>query len=333
MSATDQETGDRTKAKHARFTFNPLWLVDLLGLAGLGAFAWTVASPETTPWTAYAAPVRELFLLLVGCALVVRVLAAVLKRRDRRGDARRELLRRLSGLNETMRDLRTSLSRDRARAFLDRRGEYEAGIRLAGRWLTTEEIRLAEGCAGFCDHVASGLSEAVGRRTDFTGAANRLVRTIERAAADDDLDPDDADNLIGLVRDGMGVMDMALYAEWNADHYGRLSADRRAFAREIGRYASDAADRIERTGLELFDHLIGHVNRKVEVVDMILEWDEGFRKLEARLAGLKPSAQVVSLERARAARPRVADRFIVAPASDGSRQGSKPRLRLPAAND
>lgn len=334
MSGTSSGSdGKRTKGA-ARLAFNPLWLVDFAGVVGAGAFVWMALSPERAPWpAAFEAPARELSLLMVGCAIVARVLAVFLKQRDRRGEVRRDLQRRLTGLNDALLDLRNSLSRERARTFLDRRLSFAAGLKSASPWLNAEELKLAEDCVAFGERMSAGLAEAVGRRTDFTGAANRLRRTIERAVADGDLHPDDADNLQSLVRDGMGVMDIALYAEWNADHYGRLGADRRAFAREIGRYASEAADRIERHGLDLFDQLIGHVRHKVEVVDQILEWDEGFRRLEARLAGLRPPADVVSLDKVRAARPRLADRFEVAAAPQPGALPERPRARLPAAND
>jgi len=334
MSGTSSGNGGDGAKGAARLAFNPLWLVDAAGVLGAAAYAWMAFAPTSAPWpAAFAAPARELSLLMVGCAVVARVLAAFLKQRDRRGEARRDLQRRLTRMNDALLDLRNSLSRDRARAFLDRRLAFAAGLKLASGWLNAEELKLAEDCVAFGERMSASLTEAVGRRTDFTGAANRLRRTIERAVADGDLHPDDADNLSSLARDGMAVMDVALYAEWNADHYGRLGADRRAFAREIGRYASEAADRIERHGLDLFDQLIAHVRHKVEVVDQILEWDEGFRRLEARLAGLRPPADVVSLDKVRAQRPKLADRFEVATAPQGSVLPERPRVRLPAAND
>jgi hypothetical protein len=330
-------SGDRTsKAKRAKTArprggLDPARLVDAAGLLGLGAFAWGVAAPRFYEVGGWAAPVREVGLLFVGCALVVRTLDWILRHRDGKSDARRDLLRRLTGLNEAILELRKSLSRDNTRGFLDRKGEFTAGLKLGAGWMTEEEARLSAACGEFCERMTKALADTVNRRGGVTALADRLRREIDRSARRGDLDPHDADNLQGLIDDSLLVMDEAIYAEWNADHFGRLTADRRAFAREIERYRSDGAVRLEHHAMELFDHLLAHVNKKIEVVDMILDWDEAYRKLEMRLAGLDPSNVTPIAEAARAQRLRVVDRFVVTPPAGAAEE--LPRRRLPAAND
>jgi hypothetical protein len=329
----------KTPSKEApprRFSFNPVWLVDVAGFAGLAAFAWSVGWAEGSSWAAYETAAREAGLILFGCALVVRALGWTLHLRDGRGQARRELARRLIGVNEALFELRRSLSRDNTRAFLDRRSEFVAGAKLAARWLNEEETRLAKVLTEFCDRLGQALGSTVHRRLGVTGLADRLSREIDRAARRGDLDHNDADNLLNLIDDAVAVMDEAIYADWNADHFGRLSADSRAFAREIERYSAPIADQIERHGQELFGLLIEHVNRKVEVVDLILDWDEEYRKLELRLAGVNPG-KVLSMTgrkaRAAAPRPKLADRFAGAPPSEAPSESDHARLRQSAAND
>ena len=322
----------QTALSQGRSPFNPIWLMDAAGLVGLGAAVWAIAFSAGTQLQTYAPLVREAGLLLVGCALVVRVVDAVVRRRDRRNEARRELLRRLSGVNHALLDLRGSLSREHARAFLDRRRELITGVQAATRWLSAEEVRQLGACDGFCERMAGVLSDAGRQRAAVSGGSERLRREIERAARRGDLDRHDADNLSNLVDDAVAVIDEAIYAEWNADHFGRLNADHRAFVREIERYRSTTADRVERQGATLFDLLDNHVRKRIEVIDLLADWDETCRRLELRLAGLKPAAPklVASTE---APAPRLVDRFAVMPKRADLTADEPQRLRLPAAND
>ncbi len=315
--------------------FNPVWLVDVLGLAGLATFAWSVGWADA-PLSEYVGPARAAGLLLAGCALIVRGLGWVLSHRDRRGQARREFGRRMGAVNEALFDLRRSLSRDNARAFADRCAELAAGQRLCARWLSAEELRLASTLSDVCGQMDEALGATVQRRIDLTSHAQRLSREIERADRRGDLDHNDADNLLGLVDDALATMDEAIYAEWNADHFGRLTADRRAFAREVERYRSEAASQIEQHGSELFDQLFEHVNRKVEAADLIVDWDDAYRKLELRLAGVSPDkVRVLPVRPAPAApsRPRLTERFTPRPRTETPEEGEQPRVRLSAAND
>jgi hypothetical protein len=306
--------------------------MDAAGLAGLGAVVWAAAFSVGTDLSAYAPLIREAGLLLAGCALVVRVVDAVVRRRDRRNESRRELLRRLSAVNHALLDLRGSLSREHARAFLDRRRELSTGVSAATRWLNAEETRQFDVCDGFCERMAGVLADAGRQRAAVSGGSERLRREIERAARRGDLDRHDADNLSNLIDDAVAVIDEAIYAEWNSDHFGRLTADHRAFMREIERYRSTTADRVERQGSTLFDVLDGHVRKRIEVIDLLGDWDDTYRRLELRLAGLRPAPPklVASNERPR---PRLVDRFAVMPRRADLVDDEPQRLRLPAAND
>jgi hypothetical protein len=333
--------GHKTAAANpGRFAFNPLWLVDAAGALGFTAFVAGAVLPVAYPATPVAAPLREAGLLFVGCWLVVRSLEALLHHRDGRDGQRRELLRRLAVLNDALLELRKSLSRDNTRRFLDRRAEYAAGLKLAKPALTPKELDLARACGEFCDRMAKSLAETVHRRADVAAAVDRLRREIERAARRGDLDQHDADDLIDIMGDAVAVLDEAIYAEWNADHFGRLTADQRHFARELDRYKSQAAGEIERRGRDLFDQLLVHVRQKVEVVDQIQEWDEVYRKLEVSVAGLPaPKATPLSAKAkpAEKPKPRASERFpmLVVRNEDGDEllDDPRPRLRLPAAND
>lgn len=330
-------------ANPKKFAFNPLWLVDAAAGAGLLLFiaGWALA--------AYPALglLREVGLLFIGCWVVVRALEVVLRHRDGRDEQRRELLRRLAVLNDALLELRKSLSRDNTRRFLDRRAEYAAGLKLAKPALSEEEEKLAKSCGEFCDRMSKSLADSVHRRADVNASVERLRREIDRAARRGDLDQHDADDMIDLIADAVTVLDEAIYAEWNADHFGRLTADQRHFARELDRYKSSAAGEIERRGRDLFDQLFVHVRQKVEVVDLILEWDEVYRKLETRLAGLyvappkSSSAKDKDKKKDEKPRPRPSERFPMLVvrndedevAGDGHRPLPGMRQRLPAAND
>ena len=81
--------------------------------------------------------------------------------------------------------------------------------------------------------MAKSLTDTIHRRADVNTAIERLRREIERAARRGDLDQHDADDMIDIIADAVSVLDEAIYAELNADHFGRLSADQRHFAREL----------------------------------------------------------------------------------------------------
>jgi hypothetical protein len=306
--------------------------MDAAGVLGLAALVWAVGFSAGTVVAPYADLIREAGLLMVGCAIVVRVVDAVVRRRDRRNEARRELLRRLNAVNHALLDLRGSLSREHARAFLDRRRELSTGVQAATRWLSAEETRQFDACDGFCERMAGVLADAGRQRAAVSGGSERLRREIERAARRGDLDRHDADNLSNLIDDAVAVIDEAIFAEWNADHFGRLNADHRAFAREIERYRSTTADRVERQGATLFDLLDGHVRKRIEVIDLLGDWDETCRRLELRLAGLRPAPPTLVASN-RAPRLRLVDRFAVMPKRDELADDEPQRLRLPAAND
>jgi hypothetical protein len=330
-------------ANPKKVAFNPLWLVD--AGAGLGLLLFVAG------WALAADPalglLREVGLLFVGCWVVVRALEVILRHRDGRDGQRRELLRRLAVLNDALLEMRKSLSRDNTRRFLDRRAEYAAGFKLAKPSLSSDEAELAKTCGEFCDRMAKSLADTIHRRADVNAAVDRLRREIDRAARRGDLDQHDADDLIDIVADAVSVLDEAIYAEWNADHFGRLTADQRHFARELDRYKSAAAGEIERRGRDLFEQLFVHVRQKVEVVDLVLEWDEVYRKLETRLAGLyvAPPKSGSPKERDKdkkdeKPKPRPSERFPMLVRretdADGDEDlGRRPGLRhrLPAAND
>jgi hypothetical protein len=341
--AGDAKGDNSAAATPKKAALNPLWLVD--AGAGLGLVLFLAG------WALAASPVlgllREVGLLFIGCWVVVRALEVVLRHRDGRDEQRRELLRRLAVLNDALLELRKSLTRDSTRRFLDRRAEYAAGLKLARPSLAPEEAELAKGCGEFCDRMAKSLADTVHRRADVNAAVERLRREIDRAARRGDLDQHDADDMIDIIADAVSVLDEAIYAEWNADHFCRLTADQRHFARELDRYKSSAAGEIERRGRDLFDQLFVQVRQKVEVVDLILEWDEVYRKLETRLAGLYAPPPKSSSPKDKdkdkkdeKPKPRPSERFPMLVArdeeedeDDGRRPRPGMRHRLPAAND
>jgi hypothetical protein len=307
--------------------------MDVLGVAGIAAYLWATNFSAGSVAEPFAPNVREAGLLLVGCALVVRVTDAVLRLRDQRNEARRELLRRLAAVDHALMDLRGSLSREHARAFLDRRRELTHGASAAARWLTPEETRQLQTCDGFCDQTGATLGDAARQRAAISGSAERMRREIERAARRGDLDRHDADNLASLIDDAVSVIDEALYAEWNADHFGRLAADQRAFTREIERYRSTTGDRIEKQSVTLFQLLDAHMRKRIELIDALRDWEESRRRLEFRLAGLKPEPPRLVASTATPARERLAARFAVLPGRRDLDDEDAPRARLPAAND
>ena len=100
--------------------------------------------------------------------------------------------------------------------------------------------------------------------------------------------------------------------------------------REIERYRSTTADRVERQGASLFELLDNHVRKRIEVIDLLADWEQTCRRLELRLAGLKPEPpRLVAATDV----PRLADRFAVLPGRAAMTDDEPQRLRLPAAND
>jgi len=308
---------------------NPLWLVDALGVLGLGALVWALTFAASGPYAEFQPIAREFGLALTTLALGVRAVDLMARRRHSRDSARRELLRRLSLLDEALMDLRRTAGRETARRFEERRRDYEAALPLTNRWMDRADVELAERCAAFCRRMGSTLVETVATRNDVANFAYALRRDIERAAERGYLEYPDADNLLALMQDGLSVLDEALYAEFNADHFGRLSGAHRAFIREIERYYSDAADRIEREGAVLFERLLAQVSRKIEIADMLHDWEDDRARLEARLAGLsEPPARPRPPRQAR-----LVERFVMTPRlGPPAREAPLPR-RLPAAND
>jgi hypothetical protein len=333
---------DRSGASKAHKAFNPLWLVDSAGASGFVSFVVGILFASKPS----LALLRETGLVFMACWLIVRSIDFILRHRDGREGQRRELLRRLALLNDALLELRKSLSRDNTRKFLDRRKEFADGAKLAQGALNDEEAKLVKSVGEFTDDMARELAATVRGRAQVNGETERLRREIERAARRGDLDQHDADDLIDVVNNAVGVLDDAIFAEWNADHFGRLGSELRHFTRELDRYKSATAGEIERRGRELFDDLQGHVRQKVELVDRIEEWSGMHRKLEMRMSGLpipKPKPKVKGEEEK--PKPRPSERFpmlVVRNEDDaedfgghGGSGGGHPgiRHRLPAAND
>ncbi|NEX95334.1 hypothetical protein, partial [Caulobacter sp. 17J65-9] len=280
-----------------------------------------------------AEPLREFGGVLAAAALSVRVLNFSLHRRAARADARRELGRRLDGLNDALLDLRRALTRDEVRRFLDRRDAYATSIGLTGRWLSDVEMADAEACAARADGMAELLGDTAGRRSGAEALTLRVRREIGRAVRSGELKQPEADDLNDLVDDAVKAADEGLYAEWNADHFGRLSAHQRHFRREIERCTPALAERLERHGGALFDHLLQHADAKVAVADLLARWAEAHRSLELRLAGLNPPPRPAPAAEEEET-PRVAERFVLPRAPSAAMFPSgRARLRLPAAND
>lgn len=298
--------GEKTASAGARKGFDPLWMVDTAGALGLIAFVAGLVF-ATNP---AMAPLREAGLLFVGCWLVVRSLEFILRHRDGREGQRRELLRRVAVLNDSLLELRKSLSRDNTRRFLDRRKEFADGSKLAQGALTPDEIKLVKACGEFTDEMAKSLAATVRGRAEVNAEVDRLNREIERAARRGDLDQHDADDLIDVVKNAVAVLDDAIFAEWNADHFGRLTSEQRHFTRELDRYKSSTAGEIERRGRDLFDNLQRHVRQKVGLVDRIEEWSDMYRKLEIRISGLPvPQPKPQKGKKEEKPRPKPSERF------------------------
>lgn len=317
--------------RRGRLRFDPLWISDALGLIGAAAVAGAVVVPGLAGTA--AEPAREFGAVLAAAAVSVRVLNFSLHRRAARADARRELGRRLDGLNDALLELRRALGRDEVRRFLDRRDAYGQAVVLTGRWLTDDEAADAEACAGLSDRMAELLGDTAGRRSGAEALALRVRREIGRAVRSGELKQPEADDLNDIVDDAVAAADEGLYAEWNADHFGRLSAHQRHFRREVERCTPALAERLERHGSALFDHLLQHADAKVAVADLLARWADAHRALELRLAGLTPPPRPEpSAEAAEA--PRVAERFVLPRTPSAAMfPTGRARLRLPAAND
>jgi hypothetical protein len=76
------------------------------------------------------------------------------------------------------------------------------------------------------------------------------------------------------------------------------------------------------------------MRKRIEVIDGLRDWDDGFRRLEMRLAGLRPVETRAAVSVETPTRGRLADRFVVLPGGRGGYAVGEPvRKRLPAAND
>ena len=324
--------GDSRQGARGRRGFDPLWLLDLAGVAAAGLLAWRLAGAASLPDVLHAFPLlAELALAVAAVALAVRLADGMNRRRAARRAARQELLRRLSALDEALMDLRRSLSRETARRFVERRDDFAAGLETTLRRLDAEETRLARDGLAFCAVLTTGLADTIPRRAAIVSAGYRLGEEIDRAGRLGELDPAAAADLRGLAEDALAVMDEALFAEWNADHFGRLGAVQRHMGRILERCGEGETVRlIDREAASLFDRLVRHVREKIEVVDALRGWEDVRRPLEFALSDVLPRP------RRRAPppppRPSVATRFALAPHA-GSAGETEPAIRLPAAND
>lgn len=325
-------TGRKPKGAKAGASraFNPLWLLDAAGLLAAAALAWLLASPPALADGLTLPLLREACLAVVVVALSVRILDGRARSRARRTAARAELLRRLTGLDDALMDLRRSLSRDAARRFVERRAAFAEGMEATRKHLDDADGRQAAAGVAFCAELTDGLAETVRRRAGIASLAYRIRQEIGRARRRSEIDQPLADELSALVEDALAVMDEALYAEWNADHFGRLAAIQGCFARGVERGDGEILREIDHQAAELFAALAGHVREKVGVIDALKGWDEVCNRLTYSLAGVAPADRMRPATPARA--PALADRFAATPVPASVVRGAQP-LRLPAAND
>jgi hypothetical protein len=332
---------DASKSRK-RFKFNPLLVVDIAGALGVLTFLVSAAVGDTA--ARVIEPVRDLSLLLIGCAVVVRGLEFVMRHRDGREGGRREVLRRLSLLDAALRNLFKSLSRDNAHDVRERRRELSEALALAKDLLSEEEGELAKACLAFCDRLEKDLATTVRDRNAITASVEQLKRDIERATRRGDIDPQDADHMLSTIGDSVRLLDDAMFPEWNADHYGQLTANARHFARELDNYKSSASGVIDELGARFFNQLRDHVDSKVAVMDLLAEWGETYKKLEALIAGLPPPEPKDPKEKKAEKKktPRPSERFptlVPPPGGPGGgvyhdeNYGRRLIRRMPAAND
>ncbi|HYE42380.1 MAG TPA: hypothetical protein VEA15_03215, partial [Caulobacteraceae bacterium] len=104
-----------------------LWLLDAAGVLAALGFAALLFSPPL-PAGIESLVLRELCLAVIVLAAGVRIVDLRARRRARRTEARRELLRRASVLDDALMDFRRSLSREAARRFVERRTQFEAAL-------------------------------------------------------------------------------------------------------------------------------------------------------------------------------------------------------------
>lgn len=307
-----------------RSRFDPLWLLDAAGVLGFAGFAWLALRPALPP-PLDPGVVRDLALAIAILALGVRILDLRARARARIRERRGEALRRLVALDDALMDLRRSLSREAARRFVERRAGFQEVVSGAGRWLSPRETGQAADVLAFCGRLTEELADAIRRRAAIASLAYRLRQEISRAGRLGEAPRETVDELCALVEDACAVMDEALYAEWNADHFGRLAAVQRCFARVIERCEGEVVRNVDEQAARLFEQLNGHLREKVRMVEALQAWDRTCRDLETALGGLG-----VRQHRPAAPAQRVAERFALAPAA-----GPRPvePVRLPAAND
>lgn len=317
------------------FRFNPLWLLDLMGLAGAGLFVALAVAPWVLPGLLKVPFVAELALAVAAVALTVRLIDAVNRARATRDAARAELQWRLEALDEALLDLRRSLSREAARRFIERRDAFAVGLDAALPRLEPSVASLAHRSLELCAGLTGALANSIPRRAAIVSAAYRLGQEIDRAGRRGELDPYAAGDLRALIDDALGVMDEALYAEWNADHFGRLGAVQRHFGRRIERRDGETVRLIDREAAALFDGLVGHLREKVALVDVLVEWEAVRAPLAHTLSGFGSAArpQVRSPQGLGRERSTSLDaRFALVPLAVARTDDPGPR-RLSAAND
>lgn len=328
--------GGDARAGRARrafaFRFDPLWLADAAGLAALASLGWALTGAPggvTLAGVDTAALAREAAPLALTAWAAVRGTAFAVSARLRRGAVRADLYGRLRDLDTALSDLRRSLSRDSARAFFDRNEAFAAAVPPAAGRLGGRERRLARECASIANGLAGRLRRVVAQRHGLEALAERIRREAARAERFGELDGDEVMGLLDAMEDALAVLDEALYADLNADHFGRIEADSRAFLSLVERVRVPSAARIEEKGLDLFDALKAQVAAKIEVAEAVEDWKRVCRPLEGRLAAadaptVRPAPAAVS--------PRLMERFErLAPAAEPRR--SAQIIRLPAAND
>lgn len=321
MAAT--ETAARAGAFPA-FRFDPLWLADALGAAGLGALVWALSGGPGAP--EFASIAREAGPLALAIWIGGRLTVAAVSGRLKRGAARADIHARLIALDGALADLRRSVTRDSALEFLERADRFAAAFAAGRTGLNGKERGFAGACAEAAASLADTVRDALGDRHGVEALAERIRRDVLRAERFGDFDTGEAEALLDAMDDAVALLDQALYVEHTADHFGRLEADRRTFHRRLERLYGAAAARVEERAADLFEALRSQLAVKVAIAEAALEWREAARGLEARLSSAVPS--LVAAETAPLPRP---PRF--ATVSLPAQRPSAQVIRLPAAND
>jgi hypothetical protein len=301
MAGDSRTRSEQERSGAARSSgFNPVWLAAPIGAVGVGTFLFSFFLSTSDP----AAPVREVGLLLFGCAIVVISLERVIHARDNRHRLRNELVRRMSELDGALQHLGTSMvALESVSAVKHRSAQVGEVFKRAERFFTKEELAALAEAQKFAEDAYKVALESRGRRSDLDFTYSVVANKLEAAERRGDIDYKDAAMIRGILASSKSVLDTAMLAEWNSSHRGRLEMGLETAASHLRTYKSTVAEDLYQGSAELFRKFHAEVDEKIKLLDKMSNWNFHYNRLQDLINGIPPEDLTARRPAPKPARP------------------------------